>query len=161
MLRQFLSTRSTFSPTQGIIRSQKWNTTQRKRSYHVSGQVMEEKLYKVNWILKDGSTLVTEHAAGINFLELAHEFNIDLEGACDCSLACSTCHIIVEKDEDYDKLDEPTDEEYDMLDLAFGQTDTSRLGCQIILNEETDGITVRIPQASRNMFVDGHVPQPH
>ena len=48
-----------------------------------------------------------------------------------------------------------------MLDLAFGLTDTSRLGCQVILRKEHDGINVHIPKASRNMYVDGHKVKPH
>jgi len=97
----------------------------------------------------------------MNFLDIAHKHNIDLEGACEASLACSTCHVIVTDQDYYDKLPEPTDEENDMLDLAFGLTATSRLGCQIKLNKDTDGITVQLPQATRNMAVDGYVPKPH
>merc|ERR1712032_894137 len=83
-----------------------------------------------------------------------------LAGACECSIACSTCHVILE-DEVYDRLEEPEEEEDDMLDLAFGLTPTSRLGCQIIVTEDMDNITVDLPAATRNMYVDGHVPQPH
>jgi ferredoxin len=48
-----------------------------------------------------------------------------------------------------------------MLDLAFGLTRTSRLGCQVIAAKELDGIVVRLPQATRNMAVDGFKPTPH
>lgn len=66
-------------------------------------------------------------------------------GACEGTLACSTCHLIL-KQEDYDKLAEkPTDEELDMLDLAYELTDTSRLGCQVYLTKEFDGLEVRVP----------------
>ena len=82
-------------------------------------------------------------------------------GACEGSLACSTCHVIVEKEEYYNKLSEPDDDENDMLDLAFGLTDTSRLGCQVIAKPELDGMHVRIPSATRNFAVDGHIPKPH
>ena len=61
----------------------------------------------------------------------------------------------------YDSLPEPSEEEEDMLDLAYGLTDTSRLGCQVILKPEIDGIEVRLPAATRNMAVDGFKPQPH
>jgi ferredoxin len=61
----------------------------------------------------------------------------------------------------FDKLPEADDDENDMLDLAFGLTETSRLGCQVIATEELDGIRVRIPSATRNFAVDGHVPKPH
>jgi ferredoxin len=61
----------------------------------------------------------------------------------------------------YDEFPEPSEEEEDMLDLAFGLTETSRLGCQVILEKEHDGIVITLPSATRNMYVDGHVPKPH
>ncbi|KAL1214644.1 Adrenodoxin-like protein 1 [Cardamine amara subsp. amara] len=97
----------------------------------------------------------------MSVLEAAHENDIDLEGACEASLACSTCHVIVMDTEYYNKLEEPTDEENDMLDLAFGLTETSRLGCQVIARPELDGVRLAIPSASRNFAVDGFVPKPH
>ncbi|RKP34748.1 hypothetical protein BJ085DRAFT_36165 [Dimargaris cristalligena] len=63
--------------------------------------------------------------------------------------------------EDYDKLEEPSDEENDMLDLAFGLTETSRLGCQVVMTKDLDGLVVRMPSATRNMAVDGFKPKPH
>lgn len=76
-------------------------------------------------------------------------------------MACSTCHVVVEDQSYYDKLPEPDDDENDMLDLAFGLTDTSRLGCQVIAKEDLDGLRVKIPSATRNFAVDGHIPKPH
>lgn len=108
---------------------------------------------KVNFKLSDGSIKEIDAPNGISILEVAHQNDIDLEGACEGSLACSTCHIIVEE-EFYDKLEEPSEDEEDMLDLAFGLTHTSRLGCQIIVSDEIDGITVALPSATRNMMVD-------
>jgi ferredoxin len=110
---------------------------------------------------KDGSTKTVQAPVGENLMEVAHRNDIDLEGACEGSLACSTCHIIIESQEIYDKLPEPDDDENDMLDLAFGLTETSRLGCQVIAKEDIEGIQVRIPSATRNFAVDGHVPKPH
>ncbi|KAL9287568.1 Adrenodoxin-like protein 2 [Arabidopsis thaliana] len=98
---------------------------------------------------------------GMNILEAAHENDIELEGACEGSLACSTCHVIVMDTKYYNKLEEPTDEENDMLDLAFGLTATSRLGCQVIAKPELDGVRLAIPSATRNFAVDGFVPKPH
>ncbi|KAJ8456692.1 hypothetical protein ONZ45_g18618 [Pleurotus djamor] len=97
---------------------------------------------------------------GDDLLSLAHEHDIDLEGACERSCACSTCHVILPP-EYYDLLPEPEDDENDMLDMAFGLTDTSRLGCQVILTKELDGITATLPSATRNMFVDGKKPTKH
>jgi len=107
---------------------------------------------KVTFVTQDGARKEIEAPAGLSLLEIAHQNGIDLEGACEGSLACSTCHVIVDP-EDYDRLPEATEDEEDMLDLAFGLTHTSRLGCQIILNEELDGLTVRLPPATRNVML--------
>jgi ferredoxin len=48
-------------------------------------------------------------------------------------------------------MPEPDDDENDMLDLAFGLTETSRLGCQIIMSEELNGLRVKLPSMTRNM----------
>lgn len=105
----------------------------------------------VTYIERTGEERCVKAKIGENLLELAHRKEIDLEGACEGSLACSTCHVIVEDRKYYDKLPEPEDDENDMLDLAFGLTETSRLGCQIKAGPELDGIKVRIPAASRNI----------
>ncbi len=73
-----------------------------------------------------------------------------LEGTCEGQMACSTCHVIVDKDW-FSQLPRAREEEEDMLDLATGATRTSRLACQILLTETLDGLTVRIPAESRNM----------
>ncbi len=93
---------------------------------------------------------------GDDILSIAHEYDIDLEGACEGSIACSTCHVILEQ-EVFDQLEEPGDDENDMLDMAFGLTETSRLGCQVKVTKDVqDGRWgVRLPTATRNMFVDG------
>ncbi|CAL5219544.1 g1396 [Coccomyxa viridis] len=110
---------------------------------------------------KDGSTRTVQVPVGQSLMEAAHANDIDLEGACEGSLACSTCHIVIEDPELYAKLEEPNDDENDMLDLAYGLTETSRLGCQVIAAPELDGIKVRIPGATRNFAVDGYKPKPH
>lgn len=106
---------------------------------------------KMVFIQHDGTRKEVEAPVGLSVLEIAHRYDIDLEGACEGSLACSTCHVVVEP-EWYDMLAEPTEDEEDMLDLAFGLTKTSRLGCQITMTEELDGLTVRLPAGSRNML---------
>lgn len=105
----------------------------------------------VNFIEKSSNIIHKINAPlGINILELAHKNNIELEGACECSLACSTCHVIVKSKEYFDKLIEPSEEEMDMLDLAYDLTDNSRLGCQIITTPEIDNIELIIPDGTRN-----------
>ena len=106
---------------------------------------------KMTFIEPNGTRREVDAPIGLSVLEIAHRNNINLEGACEGSLACSTCHVIVDS-EWYELLKDATEDEEDMLDLAFGLTQTSRLGCQIIMTEELDGLTVRLPQATRNMM---------
>lgn len=132
---------------------------------------------KVTFRDSKGADIKTVEAnEGDDLLSVAHEYDVDLEGetlrrfspchpltltppspplplapgACEGSIACSTCHVILEPDV-YDSLEEPGDDENDMLDLAFGLTDTSRLGCQIKLTKGMDGMVAQLPSATRNM----------
>ncbi len=97
----------------------------------------------------DGSVLEVDEAPGQSILDIAHKHGIDLEGACEASLACSTCHVIVDPIW-HDQLPTPTDDEEDMLDLAWGVTPTSRLGCQIELTERLDGLVLDVPSGTRD-----------
>ena len=105
---------------------------------------------KITFIDTEGTRREVDAPVGLSVLEIAHKNDIDLEGACEGSLACSTCHVIVEQ-EWYDLLADASEDEEDMLDLAFGLTKTSRLGCQIIMSEELDGLTLKLPSGTRNM----------
>uniref|UniRef100_A0A453R133 2Fe-2S ferredoxin-type domain-containing protein n=1 Tax=Aegilops tauschii subsp. strangulata TaxID=200361 RepID=A0A453R133_AEGTS len=129
-------------------------------SHHDEGGDDKEKI-SVTFVNKDGTEKTISVPVGMSMLEAAHENDIELEGACEGSLACSTCHVIVMDVKDYNKLEDPTDEENDMLDLAFGLTETSRLGCQVIAKPELDGVRLALPAATRNFAVDGFVPKPH
>lgn len=104
----------------------------------------------VTFITKDGKQHEFEVAEGDNILDIAQAYNLDMEGACGGSCACSTCHVIIDP-EFYDEIPEPDDDENDMLDLAFGLTETSRLGCQIVMTKELDGIRVALPAMTRNL----------
>ncbi|MEM7653557.1 MAG: ferredoxin family 2Fe-2S iron-sulfur cluster binding protein [Pseudomonadota bacterium] len=104
---------------------------------------------KMTFINLDGTHKEVDAPVGLSVLEIAHRNGIDIEGACEGSLACSTCHVVIETDW-YDRLEEASEDEEDMLDLAFGLTKTSRLGCQIIISEELDGLTVSVPGGSNN-----------
>ena len=95
------------------------------------------------FIEKDGTRRACDFSAGETVLNVAHRHKIDLEGACGGDMACSTCHVIIDK-EWFDKLPKAKPEENDMLDLASGVTRTSRLGCQIKLDDKMDGLTVRL-----------------
>lgn len=107
----------------------------------------------ITFVLPGGEEKNISAPNGISLLEVAHQNHIPLEGACEGSLACSTCHVIIDEDF-YDKLPAASDDEEDMLDLAFGLTHTSRLGCQIMMNDSLEGMKVSVPGATRNMMVD-------
>ena len=101
------------------------------------------------FVERDGTRREVDAPLGRSVLEIARRHDIDIEGACDGSLACSTCHVVVDPDW-YDLLQEASEDEEDMLDLAFNLTRTSRLGCQIVITEELDGLTVELPAATRD-----------
>ena len=108
---------------------------------------------KMTFINKDGTRSEVDAPVDLSVMEIAHLHGIDIEGACEGSLACSTCHVILDR-ETYAALDLPSEDEEDMLDLAMGLTPTSRLGCQIVMSEERDGLVVKLPPATRNMLMD-------
>ena len=105
----------------------------------------------VIFVEQNGKRKEVNAEAGTTLLQIAHNNTIDIEGACEGVMACSTCHLIVDT-EWYDKLKPASEEEDDMLDLAYGLTRTSRLGCQIILTKDLDGLVVRLPAETRNMM---------
>ena len=107
---------------------------------------------KITFINPDGKSLQVQANVGETVLDLAHSHGIDLEGACEGSMACSTCHVIVEESF-YGRLPPPSEDEEDMLDLAAGLTVTSRLGCQIILTDAHDGLILWDPRSSRNVLL--------
>jgi 2Fe-2S ferredoxin len=108
---------------------------------------------KMVFIESNGNHKEVDAPIGLSVMEIAHRHGVDIEGACDGSLACSTCHVIVEPAWS-GKLDEASEDEEDMLDLAFGLEETSRLGCQIVMSEALDGLTVKLPAETRNMLLD-------
>nr|CAH8863634.1 unnamed protein product [Trichobilharzia regenti] len=118
------------------------------------------KIVRVNFIDRNGDIKSIEGKVGENLMTLARQHSIEIEGACEASLACSTCHVYVEE-KFYDQLPPASEAEEDMLDLAVFLQENSRLSCQITLTEELDGMKVTLPKATRNFYVDGHVPQPH
>mmetsp|Transcript_13192 Transcript_13192/g.27028 ORF Transcript_13192/g.27028 Transcript_13192/m.27028 type:complete len:481 (-) Transcript_13192:155-1597(-) len=117
----------------------------------------------VTFVDGDGKPIKADVDAyvGESLLQVAQRNDIELEGACEGVCACSTCHVIFPDWDVFESLEEASEDEEDMLDMAFGLTETSRLSCQIIVTEEMDGLTVEIPKATRNFYVDGHVPVPH
>jgi ferredoxin len=107
-------------------------------------------MIKVTFISADGKRQEVEAEAGRGLLEVAQAAGQPLEGTCEGQMACSTCHVIIDKDW-FGKLPAAVEDEEDMLDLASGARRTSRLSCQIILTPELDGLIVYVPAESRNM----------
>ncbi len=104
----------------------------------------------MTFIVRGGVRKEVDAPVGFTVLDIAHRHGVDIEGACEGQMACSTCHVIVAK-EWFAKLEPASDDEEDMLDLAAGVGRTSRLSCQILLTEELDGLEVSIPVEARDM----------
>lgn len=105
---------------------------------------------RLRFITADGETVEAEGEAGESLLRAAQRAGMPLEGTCEGQMACSTCHVIVAA-EWFERLEEASEEEEDMLDLAAGVRRTSRLSCQIALEGRLDGLEVEIPPESYDM----------
>jgi len=105
---------------------------------------------RVVFLTAGGERVAGDAAAGMRLLEVAQGCGLPLEGTCEGQMACSTCHVVVAPDW-FERLPQASADEEDMLDLAAGVARTSRLACQIVLTDEMDGLTVRIPGESHDM----------
>lgn len=108
-------------------------------------------MIRLTFIRPDNSMFEAAGEAGDTLLKVAQGAGLEVEGACEGNMACSTCHMIIDKAW-YGKLPEACHEEEEMLDLAPGLTSTSRLGCQVELTDDLDGMIVRLPKSTRNMM---------
>lgn len=98
----------------------------------------------ITFIKPDGSKHPLQVETGSTLMEVGRDNNMGLEGTCGGSMSCATCHVYF-SNSDYARVGSPSDDEMDMLELAFGLTPTSRLGCQIKVDESLDGLVVRVP----------------
>jgi len=121
----------------------------------------EDEVVNVTFINKNDTVSKIRGKVGDNILYLAKRYEVEVEGACEASLACTTCHVYIVDDNYWDKFPPASETEEDLLDAAPFLKDNSRLGCQLILAKEHDGLTLKLPQATRNFYVDGHKPTPH
>ncbi|KAL3763727.1 hypothetical protein ACHAW5_006171 [Stephanodiscus triporus] len=134
--------------------------------WHGDGPGPDAPTVNLTFVNPDESRTPIAARVGETLLQAAHRTGIEMEGACEGVCACSTCHVILEQDT-YDRILSETDDgalgedEEDMLDMAFGLSHTSRLGCQITVREYMDGSVFTLPKATRNFYVDGHKPKPH
>ena len=97
------------------------------------------------FVKPDGSEHMIAVDNGTTVMEAGRDANLGIEGTCGGSLSCATCHVIVDAVW-FTKTGEPSEDEVDMLDLAFGLSETSRLGCQIEMSDALDGLKVAIPE---------------
>jgi ferredoxin, 2Fe-2S len=104
---------------------------------------------RMTFIARDGTAQQVDGTEGATLLQISRANDVDIEGACEGNMACATCHVVVQ-DPWYDRLIPPSDDEEDMLDLAYGLTETSRLGCQIQLTSDLDGLVVRLPDTGES-----------
>jgi len=128
--------------------------------YEMKDPASDDEVINVTFVDKTGKRIPIRAKVGDNVLYLAHRHGIELEGACEASLACSTCHVYVHPDFQ-DHIDEATEKEEDLLDMAPGLKENSRLGCQIVLHKGLNGLELTLPLTTRNFYVDGHTPQAH
>ena len=106
---------------------------------------------RVNFIpAAGGEPQIVEAPIGSRLLDIAQAAGQPLEGTCEGQMACSTCHVIVDA-QDFDRLPRASADEDDLLDLAAHVTRTSRLACQIWLEDSLGSLTVRIPAEARDM----------
>ncbi|XP_034533493.1 adrenodoxin-like [Notolabrus celidotus] len=128
------------------VASSAWLTGQ--RSFTTGTQPLRSNKVTINFINRDGEKISVKGSPGDSLLDLVINEDLDFDGfgACEGTLACSTCHLIFDEDV-YKQLGPVTDEEMDMLDLAYGLTDTSRLGCQICLTKSLEGVVARVPES--------------
>ncbi|XP_062454388.1 ferredoxin-2, mitochondrial isoform X2 [Rhea pennata] len=117
-------------------------------------------MVNVVFVDRAGRRVPVRGRVGDNVLHLAQRHGLELEGACEASLACSTCHVYVSQPH-LDRLPAPDEREDDLLDMAPLLQESSRLGCQIVLTPELEGAEFTLPKVTRNFYVDGHVPKPH
>lgn len=128
------------------------NVNLNNRRFCSSEVKLQPDAVSMTFLDRDGDKKTVSAKQGDSLLDVAKNNDIDLEGACEGTLSCSTCHLIFDPDE-HAMLDltPADDEELDMLDLAYGLTPTSRLGCQIEVTEKFEGITLKVPEATRDV----------
>ncbi|EHB03339.1 Adrenodoxin-like protein, mitochondrial [Heterocephalus glaber] len=144
-----------------LLTTRKFRTTGRRLAEgDIGGPERPGDVVNVVFVDRSGQRIPVSGRVGDNVLHLAQRHGVDLEGACEASLACSTCHVYV-SEAHLDLLPTPEEREDDMLDMAPLLQENSRLGCQIVLTRELEGVEFTLPKITRNFYVDGHIPKPH
>lgn len=145
--------RRSVSSTSSKFLTHKYSASLYQRKYPLH-TIQKNSLVTFSFIEPDGEEVEVECEEGTNLLDLAHDNDIEMEGACGGECACSTCHVILQEDL-YERLleaEEIDEEEEDMLDLALGLTDTSRLGCQVRVKTHFDGAKIKLPKDVESFY---------
>ncbi|OIR58863.1 MAG: 2Fe-2S ferredoxin [Amphiamblys sp. WSBS2006] len=108
----------------------------------------------------DGERTRVGGRSGETLLSALQRNNIFIEGACGGVCACATCHVVIDR-KTFGRLQPASEREEDMLENAYGRTQTSRLACQVPVDKSTAGMAAEVPGKSRNISVDGYRPMPH
>jgi len=106
----------------------------------------------VYFILPNGETIEIKANVGESVLDVAHQNNLPLEGACEGSLACSTCHVVIDENWFEGELAKKSEEEEDLLDMVVELHVSSRLGCQVRFTSKMDGLIIRLVQDTINFI---------
>ncbi|MEO0412639.1 MAG: 2Fe-2S iron-sulfur cluster-binding protein [Pseudomonadota bacterium] len=108
-------------------------------------------MVKITFVEQGQRAVSVEAKPGERLLDVAQGAGVTMEGACEGVMACSTCHVILSED-DFERFPEPREEEDDLLDITFGAVPTSRLACQLTLQEAHDGLVVTLPSQTRSLL---------
>ncbi|XP_016147815.1 adrenodoxin-like [Sinocyclocheilus grahami] len=156
-LRVFLqrAAHQTFSQTRALPQCVSGSYTHSRAINTLTHSLRAEEKVTVHFLNRDGKRISVKALTGESLLDIVVNNDLDIDGfgACEGTLACSTCHLIFEEAV-FKKLGPISDEEMDMLDLAYGLTDTSRLGCQVCLRKDLDGMILRVPDVISDARVD-------
>ncbi|XP_034104586.1 adrenodoxin-like protein 1, mitochondrial [Drosophila sulfurigaster albostrigata] len=148
------------SPVNTVSKALHTTSFLRHGEYEWQDPKSPDEIVNITYVDKDGKRTTVQGKVGDNVLYLAHRHGIEMEGACEASLACTTCHVYVQN-KYLDVLNEADEKEDDLLDMAPFLRENSRLGCQIVLDKTMEGMELELPKATRNFYVDGHKPKPH
>lgn len=110
-------------------------------------KVMQQRAFTVQALEGTSLTDVAKFGTGPGASTLGEY----LECACSGIMACSTCHVVVDP-KWFDRVGPPSEDELDMIDLAYSPRPTSRLGCQIVLSKHMNGLVIRLPHGSNNLM---------
>lgn len=105
----------------------------------------------VVFVTTSGDKVTVDAPEGKRLLEVAQENGVDMEGACEGVMACSTCHVIL-SEADFERFPEPREEEDDLLDITFGARPTSRLACQLSITAKHEGAEFKLPPQTRSLL---------